>query len=192
MAIFFSSDYHFNHQKEFIYKPRGFNSIYDMNEAIVERHNKIVTSEDVIYVLGDLCLGGGSDEALKINKKIISSLKGNLKVILGNHDTHSRIQMYNECWNVEVLGYADMLKYGKYHFYLSHYPTLTTNFDDDKPLKARTLNLYGHTHQSTNFYNNNPCMYHVGVDSHYCEPVSIDTIVEEIKQQHSIFSHISS
>lgn len=178
--IYFTSDWHFNHNREFIYKPRGFDSIYDMNEAIIESHNKIINMTDIVYVLGDLCLGGGSDEILKTNKKIISSLKGNLKVILGNHDTSSRIQMYNECWNVEVLGYADLIKFGKYHFYLSHYPTLTTNLDDNKSLKQRTLNLYGHTHQGSNFYNDNPTMYHVGVDSHRCKPIDIELIISEM------------
>lgn len=42
------------------------------------------------------------------------------------------------------------------------------------------INLYGHTHQQTNFYNNNPFMYHVGVDSHNCYPISIEQISEDI------------
>lgn len=180
MTIYFTSDWHFNHNREFIYKLRGFDSIYDMNEAIIENHNKIINMTDIVYVLGDLCLGGGSDEILKTNKKIISSLKGNLKVILGNHDTSSRIQMYKECWNVEVLGYADLIKFEKYHFYLSHYPTLTTNLDENKHLKQRTLNLYGHTHQGSNFYNDNPTMYHVGVDSHRYKPIDIELIISEM------------
>ena len=43
-----------------------------------------------------------------------------------------------------------------------------------------TLNLYGHTHQTTNFYEGRPYMYHVGVDSHYCTPVLIDDIIDEM------------
>lgn len=180
MKNYFTSDWHFNHNREFIYKPRGFDCIDDMNEAIIERYNKIVTDEDIVYVLGDLCLGGGSEEILYENKKLIESLNGSLKVILGNHDTSNRIQMYQECKNVEVLGYADLIKFGKYHFYLSHYPTLTTNLDDNKSLKHRILNLYGHTHQGSNFYNDNPTMYHVGVDSHRCKPINIELIISEM------------
>ena len=37
-----------------------------MNEAIIENHNKIINMTDIVYVLGDLCLGGGSDEILKM------------------------------------------------------------------------------------------------------------------------------
>lgn len=133
--IYLTSDWHFNHDRDFVWAPRGFNSVYEMNRATMERHNKIVEPEDTVYVLGDLCLGGGSDEALRLAKNMIQSLKGNLKVILGNHDTNNRVKMYHECYNVTVLGYADIIKFDGYHFYLSHYPTITSNLDYDKPLK---------------------------------------------------------
>ena len=129
MTIWCVSDWHFNHNKEFIYDARGFKTIYAMNEAIVENHNKYVSQNDIVYVLGDLCLGGGSIENLKQCKKIISSLKGQLKIILGNHDTNQRIKMYEECWNTEIIGYATIMDFDKFHFYLSHYPTITSNLD---------------------------------------------------------------
>lgn len=163
-----------------------------MNEAIIEKHNKIITPIDTVYVLGDLCLGGGSDGAIRSAKKMIQSLKGNLKVILGNHDTDRRVQMYNECWNVEIIGYADMIHIEKYHFYISHFPTLTSNLDENKSLKQRILNLYGHTHQKTNFLNDSSLNYHVGVDSHNCEPVSIDTVIKDMKEYYDTFLHIPS
>jgi len=43
-----------------------------------------------------------------------------------------------------------------------------------------TLNLYGHTHQRTNFFEDRPYMYHVGVDSHDCYPVSLDKVIEDM------------
>lgn len=181
--IYFTSDWHFNHDKDFIYEPRGFSSVHEMNEAIIERHNEIVKPEDVVYVLGDLCLGGGSDEAIRKNKKIISSLKGEIKIILGNHDTKTRVAMYYDCWNTNVLGYADVIKYGKQHIYMSHYPSFTSNLDYDKPLSARLINVFGHTHSSEKFYEGNPLMYNVAMDAHNCYPVSIDTVIEDIERE---------
>ena len=35
--IFLTSDSHFNHNKDFIYERRGFNSIEEMNEKIIEK-----------------------------------------------------------------------------------------------------------------------------------------------------------
>ena len=76
--------------------------------------------------------------------------------------------------------YAWVIQYRGYTFYVSHYPTLTSNLDNDAPLKKHVINLYGHTHQKTNFYQDTPFMYHVGLDSHDCYPVEIETIIADI------------
>ena len=52
------SDWHFNHDKAFIWKARGFEGVQEMNEAIIERHNTVVQPGDLVYCLGDACLGG--------------------------------------------------------------------------------------------------------------------------------------
>lgn len=173
--IYLSSDYHFNHDKEFVWKERGFVSVQEMNEAIVERHNKVVTQEDTIFILGDVMLGGSTNIS---GLDYLKRMNGNKIIIAGNHDTDKRIQLYEEL-NIPVY-YAQRLKYGKYHFYLSHYPTITANYDE-KTLKQCTLNLYGHTHQKDKFYNNNPTMFHCGVDSNDCYPISIESIIQQMK-----------
>ena len=172
--IFFSSDYHFGHDKEFLWGPRGLPSMFANSQAIVGNHNAIVKDEDDVYVLGDLMLGDN-----EYGLQMIKSLKGKLHIILGNHDTDTRIKLYEQLPNVVEITYAKVIKIGKQHYYLSHYPTMTANYDD-KPYHNHMINLYGHTHQQTNFYNNNPFMYHVGVDSHDCYPVSIEQINEDI------------
>ena len=54
MSIWFISDLHLNHNKDFVYKPRGFDNVIDMNMAIIERWNNTVELDDDIYCLGDL------------------------------------------------------------------------------------------------------------------------------------------
>ena len=39
--IYFSSDLHFSHNKDFIYKARGFTSIEEHDEEIIKRFNSI-------------------------------------------------------------------------------------------------------------------------------------------------------
>lgn len=151
-----------------------------MNEAIIQRHNEIVHPEDTIYMLGDLCLGGSSEEILQENKELIEQLNGTFYIIRGNHDTETRCKMYRSCKNIKDIAAAMYLKYGNYHFYLSHYPTLTGNLEKEY-LKEMTLNIYGHTHQNTNFYEDRFYMFHCGVDSHDCYPISIDSIVAEMR-----------
>lgn len=181
--IWLTSDWHFNHDREFIWKARGFSSVQEMNEAIIQRHNALVRPDDDVYVLGDSSLGGGDAQILATNKALIERLNGRLHIIRGNHDTDRRVAMYESCKNVvgPVL-YADMLHYKGYHFYLSHFPTLTSNLEKES-LKQCTCNLFGHTHQTTNFHLDMPFIYHVGVDSHNCEPVLLDNIIEEMKMK---------
>lgn len=181
--IWLTSDLHFNHDREFIWKARGFQSIQEMNETIVERFNSLVRPGDRVFCLGDVCLGGGSPQTLEANKKLIESLNGNITILFGNHDTDSRIAMYQSCKNViEAQKWVDVLKYKKYNFYLSHHPTFTANLEKES-LKQCLCNLYGHTHQINNFYEDRPYMYHVGVDSHNCYPVSLDDIIDEMNNK---------
>lgn len=181
MSIFITSDWHFNHDREFIYKPRGFDNVEEMNKAIIERHNSVVGPEDTVFALGDCGLGGGDATVLAANKELIERLNGKITIIRGNHDTDRRVQMYESCKNViDASLYADMLHYRKYHFYLSHFPTLTANLEKES-LHQCTCNLFGHTHQFTNFHLDMPFMYHVGMDSHDCCPVLLDDIIEEMK-----------
>ena len=175
--IFVTSDWHLEHNRDFCWQARGFNSIKEMNCGLIKRHNEIVTAEDDVYILGDLCMGTD----LWTNKELIEQFNGKLHIVFGNHDTQNKISMYNMCENVvEICGYATMLKYKKYHFYLSHYPTLTGNLEKES-LKQMTLGLFGHTHQKEHFFIDLPYMYNVGVDAHNCYPVLLDNILIEMK-----------
>ena len=177
--IWLTSDTHFCHDRGFVYEPRGFTNIGDMNEAIVDRWNAVVKPDDIVYHLGDVMLND-NDKGMEYLKK----LNGKIHLLRGNHDTNSRISLYAAAPNVVSTGeYATVIKYGKYSFYLSHYPTLTSNLENTASLSQHVINLFGHTHQQGNFYNDIPFMYHVGMDSHNCTPVNIDQVIEDIKRE---------
>ena len=177
--IFLTSDTHFGHDREFLWGPRGFRSIQEHDEAIIANWNEVVGSDDDVYILGDLMLGDNTHGV-----KCVERLNGKIHLIRGNHDTDTRLwKVYPSIKNiVEYCGCADMLTYKKYHFYLSHFPTLTANLEKES-LKQCTLNLFGHTHQKDNFFQDLPYMYHVGLDSHHNTPVLLDDIIEEMKQK---------
>ena len=44
--IYFSSDLHLQHSKDFIYKYRGFESVDSMNDTIIKNFNQVITNED--------------------------------------------------------------------------------------------------------------------------------------------------
>ena len=64
MAVFVTSDFHFCHDKEFIWKTRGYSSVEEMNEIQIEKFNSLVQPDDTVYILGDLMLGN-NDEGIK-------------------------------------------------------------------------------------------------------------------------------
>lgn len=144
-----------------------------MNEAQVEKWNAKADDEDDIYVLGDFMLGD------KSNIKYIERLKGNIHLVYGNHDTDARKGLYFNVPQIVESAHAIALKYKKHNFFMTHYPCLTGNLEKES-LKQCTLNLFGHTHQTTNFHEDRPYMYHVGVDSHPEVLVDLDDIIEEM------------
>lgn len=174
--IYFTSDLHFCHDREFLFKPRGFSNVDEMNEAIVKRWNDTVGENDTVYILGDLML---KDNAKGI--EYINRLNGIKHIIYGNHDTASRIELYhNALKDVVQLSYAEMVDYNGYHFFCTHYPCLTGTLEKES-LKQMTCNLFGHTHSKDKFYNDMPFMYNVALDAHNCTPVSIDEIISDMK-----------
>ena len=178
--IYITSDLHLGHNKELVYTKRGFKSVDEMNEAIIKNINKTVKSDDDLYILGDLVLGGPENEYAKI----LEQLKCKAHIIRGNHDTDKRMKMYATLNNVVEICDAKYFRYGKYHFFMTHYPAITNVLSRKDKLCQYVINLFGHTHQTTNLYENNVAMYHVGVDSHNCKPILLDTIIEELEDHY--------
>lgn len=172
---FFTSDLHIGHDKEFIWKDRGFNSIEEHDTQILLRWNNTVKPEDTVYILGDLCMSSNEFEWDRIYK----ALNGYKKFICGNHDTIKKIERYVKEYNIENLGLASLYRYDKKKkFFLSHYPTLVGNYTEEKFY----WNLSGHTHSTNPFEYGNYCVYNVAIDAHNCTPVSIEEIINDIKK----------
>ena len=177
--IWITSDLHFGHNKDFIYKPRGFDSIEEHDKTIIENWNRLVQKEDIVYILGDLMLMD-NDHGIGC----IDQLNGDKIIILGNHDSQSRIELYYNIPSIVEIGYGLPMKYKGQPFYLSHYPTLTANEDEDKPLHRRVINLCGHSHTDNPFLDyNKGLIYHCELDAHNNEPILLDNILREIQKK---------
>ena len=74
-----------------------------------------------------------------------------------------------------------MIKYKKYNFYLSHFPTCVGNYDDH----VKFWCLCGHTHTKDKFLDIDKKCYHVELDANNNYPVLLDNIVEEIKTKYN-------
>ena len=169
--IFFTSDTHFNHDREFVYSPRGFKTIQEMNGTLVKNWNETVGDDDDIYVLGDFFLGTDFNYI----QEVLNKLNGRIHLVTGNHDTPSKIIEYTSWNNIVEIADALRIRYKKREFFLCHYPVLTASLEQD-PDKA-VINLFGHTHSKDKFYEDRPYMYNVAVDANDNKPVEIEEIL---------------
>ena len=176
--IYFTSDLHFGHDREFIWGPRGFQSSFEHDETIIKNWNSLITEEDDVYILGDLMLGDNA-----AGRKKLAQLRGKLHIIWGNHDTEPRKQIYSTLHNVvQVHGYADILKYKGYTFYMSHFPTMTANQGKTNQI----INLCGHYHTKDCLVDWDDFqfpIFHCELDAHKNKPISLEEILIKIKDK---------
>jgi calcineurin-like phosphoesterase family protein len=171
--IWLTSDTHFGHDKDFIWRPRGFESIQEMNDEIIARWNSVVARDDIVYHLGDVMLGDNN-----VGLELLKQLNGKIYLALGNHDTDARIDKY--WWESDIIdvqmGYR--LKAGKKTLTLSHYPQIVANGNDPKPVYS----IHGHTH-SKDRWSDIPHAYNVNMDAHNCYPVNLSEIINDINER---------
>lgn len=176
--IWLISDTHFGHNKDFIYKARGFNSVEEMDESIIQRWNSVVGPNDIVYHLGDFFLGD-----LTEGLNFIIRLNGKIKLTIGNHDNDNRLKALGWISNIDDIQFGYRIKEGKKTFLLSHYPQLTGNYDNSK-----TFSIHGHTHFLTRFWELNDdfhnLMYNVSCEAINCQPLNwIDMKLEIMNKQ---------
>lgn len=179
--IYITSDLHFGHDKPFIYGARGFDTVEEHDRALVDNWNSVVSDDDTVYVLGDIMLKDNENGIRCWNQ-----LKGKKKILLGNHDSALRVELLKECENTEILGYAYLLKHAGKNLYLSHYPTITSNYDDDKQIGKRVFNVCGHVHTTDRFSDmDKGFIYHVEPECHGNMPVPIDEVISDMEEYRS-------
>ena len=169
--VWFTSDWHFGHDKPFIFDPRGFTSVEEMNNELLRRHNSAVSPEDHVYVLGDLIMGDAA------NIKWVERMNGRLHIVLGNHDTPARETAYRNLPNAIEVVDATKVKYGKWIFYCTHWPARVGNFEE----RHKFANIHGHTHSPDRFQYISDYAYNIAPEAHNCTPVHAREIIEDIK-----------
>ena len=135
--------------------------VFHMNETIIANWNSVVGPDDIIFHLGDFCLG---DSAEWIN--VLNRLNGKIYLIAGNHDIKDLRQNYTKYF--EQITMQMHIEVDKQKIYLSHCPFLCYG-----GVYRDTWQLFGHVHTSR--YNTGkdvprlkmlfPIQYDVGVDN---------------------------
>jgi calcineurin-like phosphoesterase family protein len=136
--IFFASDHHLNHYNIIRYDNRPFSSIAEMNETLIDNHNKLVKKNDIVWFLGDLYLGNP-----KFFFEIMSRFNGRKNVILGNHDKWYKKISANELRLLfdHVSNYTEYAING-HKYVLCHYPILSW-----RGKNRGSIHIHGHNHK---------------------------------------------
>jgi len=180
--IYIISDTHFNHKNIIEYENRPFNSIEEMNNAMIKNWNNIVTDDDIVIHLGDVGLGKESDL-----KWIVPTLKGHKILVRGNHDTKS-IKFYLECGFKEVKS-SFIMNFEGQDILFSHRPEGRTGDTHDH----YDLHMYGHVH-AKDFHGAYPTIARNGaclcVERWGYKPVPLKDVVELCKKSGIIAQNI--
>lgn len=171
MANLVISDTHLGHTNILQYCNRPFKDIDEMDDAIIQNWNSVVTDEDTVYCLGDLAFGKGSKEKLKL---YISMLKGRIILFRGNHDRET-VTWYKR-YGIEDVHNGDYWKYKPY-VHLSHRPHILT--------KPPTINIHGHTHHVRYMYPKG-VFVNVSAEQINYTPVDLDELIKNVRRGEQI------
>jgi calcineurin-like phosphoesterase family protein len=179
MTTFFTSDHYFGHQNIIAYTNRPYASVDEMNLDLIARHNSVVKPDDVVFVLGDVCMGKLDDSLA-----LVSLLNGTKYLIPGNHDRmfdatgdkyRNAAARYTDAGFADILSLVitDTYSFGKTT--LTHLPPSGDSREDDRftslrpQMPAHGLLLHGHTH---GLYRKSGRCIDVGVDANNGYPLS--------------------
>ena len=162
--IFFISDTHFGHENKIRTKQVPFKTVEEMNREIIRRWNNTVSTNDIVYHIGDF----GDYE-------IIKKLNGKVTLICGNYEKRDFKENFQEFRKKLIsLGFHEVIENGIYldekvlgqKVYLTHKPT---NHAKD------CLTIHGHVHTLKLL---SRFGFNVALTYHYFSPINQTTVTK--------------
>lgn len=137
MTIWFTSDNHWGHKNILKFCPdsRKFNTVEEMNQAMITRWNEQVKPEDTVYMLGDVFFLRRYDALA-----VLRQLNGVKHLVFGNHDEVIRDTPELLAEFASVQDYLTLTIDGVY-VVLFHFPV----YEWDR-MHRGSYHLYGHVH----------------------------------------------
>jgi calcineurin-like phosphoesterase family protein len=167
---FISSDHHFGHRNvlQFCSTTRPFDTVEEMNEGLITRHNEVVKPKDDVYFLGDFAFMPANQIEV-----ILERMHGNKHFVFGNHDKPMRqpsivkhfvwMKDYHE---LRLTNHKQLSPVVLFHF-----PIHSWN-----RMHYGALHFYGHTHGTVPEMAGGRAR-DVGVDSNNCYPWNVVDLV---------------
>lgn len=169
MKIMVVSDPHFNHTNIIPYSNRPFNSLREMDAAIINNWNRVVSDDDVVLCLGDFCFGTKDNIPYYTRQ-----LNGRKILIKGNHDRSRSLYL--------DAGFQDVLS--EFILHPGQAGNKKTILFCHKPrigIRGDVANIHGHIHEQTldptifeleNYFN-------VSVENINYTPIDLQEIIKQ-------------
>jgi calcineurin-like phosphoesterase family protein len=172
--VYFTADLHLGHKNLLRHRPQ-FQTVEEMDEALIENWNDRVTDDDTVYLCGDF-----SFRSHRSPESYLAQLAGKKILIRGNHDLS---------W-LKKTDPAVLEQYfeGIYDFHMarkngvllrfSHYPMISWENS-----RHGSLLICGHIHNQTSgieyeLFRQIPFAWNAGVDINDFRPVTLPELIE--------------
>lgn len=154
---YYIADLHLGHENIIRLSKRPFKTVQEMDDVIIDNINSVVTDDDDLYILGDVCF--------KCNNPMdyINRINGRKHLVIGNHDKFLiKNPSIRKCF-VEIKDIMTVTD-GDYRIVLCHYPMVEWD-----GYYRGVLHFYGHIHNNfdndtTKYITSVKNAYNVGVD----------------------------
>ncbi len=154
--LWFTSDNHFGRDKTRVVTCRPFDSVNEMDKAMIKNWNKYIKPNDIVYHLGDFG-----------NLDILKKLNGRIRLIMGNHEVKNGLTKemllaagFEQVFEYNAIIECDGVKINMIHQPSKHDPSM--------------FNLFGHVHDLAFI---KPYGVNVGVDVNHYIPMSYEKMV---------------
>lgn len=152
---------------------RDFDTIEEMNAALIENINSIVPHDGILFHLGDWSFGG--EENIPIFRHRIKC--NNIHLITGNHDHHQEKGSWDWLFTSRQkyleLEVGKHLKFNLFHFNISSWNNINRG----------AFHLHGHQHwQSDQRFSEGRCM-DIGVDGNNLFPYKLTDVIDMLKDR---------
>ena len=171
MTLWLISDTHFSHANILNFTDAAgarirpeFDTVTQMNEAMIERWNSVVKPADHVYHLGDVTMLRGA--ARKQVEPLLRRLNGHKRLVMGNHDLNAAewyLEFFEKVMAIRVLN----------NWVMTHIPVHPAS------LGRFTGNIHGHIHRShvlTSLHHPDPRYVNVSVEVINYTPVPLESI----------------
>lgn len=169
--IYYVSDMHFGRDHPLLL--RGYETIELMTQALIEKWNKKVRDEDIVYIVGDIADNSHADIS-----QYIKALNGKKRLIIGNQDRTWYAKMTEESKKelFESISFYEEIEDNGSRVVLCHYPMM-----EWLSSKKGTVMVHGHTHSSKEmmyweYLKKQKNILNAGVDVNNLEPCTLEEL----------------